>query len=133
MTTAFTPDEYTVLVVDGDCEVCAQLTALLHKAGYRARAFQSGEEMLGEIDELPGRVCLITEMNLPGMSGLELISRLRQANISAPAVILTHLSDVATAVRAMRDRVSDYLIKPYVERDLINRLQSALQRQYAPG
>jgi FixJ family two-component response regulator len=47
-----------------------------------------------------------------------------------PVVVLTRLSDVATAVRAIRDSVSDYLLKPYVERDLINRVQKALLKQH---
>lgn len=130
MASEITPDECTVLVVDSDCRVCADLIALLRRAGYRAKAFQSGEEVLDEIGDYPGQLCIITEIKLPGMTGLELISRLRQAKIKAPTVILTGLGDVATAVRAMRDSVADYLVKPYIERDLINRVQSALRRQH---
>ncbi len=131
MAAEFAPQEYTVLVVDSDCQLCASLSALLQKAGYRTRTFRSGEEVLDEVGKLPARACIITEIELPGIDGLELISRLRKANITAPMVILTALGDVATAVRAMRDSVADYLVKPYVERDLVNRLQSVLVRQSA--
>jgi FixJ family two-component response regulator len=127
----FTPGDYTVLVVDSDRRVCADLTALLERAGYRAQVFHSGEALLQAVTAYPGNVCVISEVELPGMSGLELISRLRQARIGAPVVILTRLGDVATAVRAMRDNVSDYLVKPYVERDLIDRLRTALTRDQA--
>ncbi|MCC7329399.1 MAG: response regulator [Gammaproteobacteria bacterium] len=127
----FLPSDYTVLVVDGDPRDSADLKALLERAGYRARTFRSGEALLEDLPACGENCCLIAEVELPGMTGLELISRLRQDNILAPAVILTRLGDVPTAVRAMRADVADYLTKPYVERDLIDRLRSALLRQRA--
>jgi FixJ family two-component response regulator len=130
MVSQFLPGEYTVLVVDDDRKFCAELTSLLRRAGYGARAFHSAEAVLEAISEYPDHVCVISEIQLPGMTGLELISRLRQARVMTPVVVLTRLSDVATAVRAIRDSVSDYLLKPYVERDLINRVQKALLKQH---
>lgn len=130
MGSQFAPSDYTVLVVDSDPRVCVELTSLLERAGYRARTFHSGEALLRAIAAYPDKVCVIAEVELPGMTGIELIARLRQEKIDAPVVILTRLADVATAVRAMRDRVSDYLVKPYVERDLINRLRTALTRAH---
>jgi two-component system response regulator FixJ len=129
MGSEFAPGNYTVLVVDSDPHVCADLTALLERAGYRTRVFHSGEALLQAIRACPAEVCVISEVELPGMTGLELIERLRREHIDAPALILTRLPDVATAVRAMRDSVADYLVKPYVERDLINRLRAALERR----
>lgn len=131
MASMFAPSDYTVFVVDSDPEVCADLTALLQRAGYRTRTFHSAEELLGSIAAGTPHACVIAEVELPGMTGLELIARLRQDNVDAPVVILTRLSDVPTAVRAMRDSVADYLTKPYVERDLIQRLRNALTRQAA--
>jgi len=128
MASPFAPSDYTVLVVDSDPKVCADLTALLERTGYHTRTYDSGESLLRAIGGCPSPVCVIAEVELPGMTGLELIARLRHKNIDAPVVILTRLSDVATAVRAMRDSVADYLTKPYVERDLIRRLQNALTR-----
>ena len=131
MSGLFAPSDYTVLVVDSDPQVCADLTALLARAGYHTRTYHSGEALLKAIGACPAQACVISEVELPGMTGLELISRLRKEHIDTPVVILTRLSDVATAVRAMRDSVADYLTKPYVERDLINRLQLALSKQAA--
>jgi FixJ family two-component response regulator len=131
MGSQFVPSDFTVLIVDSDQRMCAELSTLLERAGYRTRTFHSGEALLQVIDTAAANVCVIAEVELPGMTGLELISRLRQENIEAPVIILTRLSDVATAVRAMRDNVSDYLVKPYVERDLINRLRTALLKQQA--
>jgi len=121
--------DYTVWVADSDQAACARLVALLERAGYRTRSFSSGEALLQVADELPPNAGLIAEVELPGMTGLELIASLRDRRIEVPVLILTRLSDVATAVRAMRDRVSDYLVKPYVERDLVNRLRSALLKR----
>jgi FixJ family two-component response regulator len=127
----FEPGDYTVFVVDDDPRLCAELTALLERAGYHARAFHSAEAALEALAAHPDNVGVIAEIELPGMSGLDLISRFREQHLTAPIMILTGLGDVATAVRAMRERVSDYLVKPYVERDLINRLRNALLKQYA--
>jgi FixJ family two-component response regulator len=131
MASQFAPGDYTILIVDSDRRVCAELAALLARAGYQTRTYHSGEALLEAISAYPNKFCVIAEVELPGMTGLELISSLRKAKIEAPVVILTRLSDVATAVRAMRDNVSDYLVKPYVERDLINRLRTALTRSHA--
>ncbi|MCC7258144.1 MAG: response regulator [Gammaproteobacteria bacterium] len=129
MGSQFAPSDYTVLVVDSDPQVCAELTSLLERVGYHTRTYHSGEALLQSITAIPEPACVIAEVELPGMTGLELITRLRQNNILAPILILTRLGDVATAVRAMRDRVADYLTKPYVDRDLVNRLQNALLRE----
>ncbi len=129
MGTQFLPSDYTVLVVDSDPRDSADLKALLERTGYQTRTYHSGEALLREIPACGENCAVIAEVELPGMTGLELISRLRQDNILAPAVILTKLGDVPTAVRAMRADVSDYLTKPYVERDLIERLRSALLRE----
>lgn len=129
MDTAFLPSSYTVLVVDSDPQDSADLKALLERSGYRTRTYHSGEALLRELPECDHNCCLISEVELPGMTGLELISRLRQGKRFVPALILTRLGDVPTAVRAMRSDVADYLTKPYVERDLIERLRQALLRE----
>lgn len=126
------PGNYTVYVLDSDQQFCSELTALLERAGYRVRAFQSAGDLITAVTAHPENAGVITEMELPGMTGLDLISRFRTENLRVPVMILTRLGDVATAVRAMRARVADYLLKPYVERDLINRLRIALLKQYQP-
>lgn len=126
------PANYTVYVLDSDEQFCQELTALLERAGYRVQAFQSAGDLINAVTAHPENAGVITEMELPGMTGLDLISRFRKENLRVPIMILTRLGDVATAVRAMRARVADYLLKPYVERDLINRLRIALLKQYEP-
>lgn len=129
----FVPGNYTVYILDSDPELCADLTALLARAGYRAQVFQSAGDLITAVAAQPQNIGVITEMELPGISGLDLITRLRNENLRVPIMILTRLGDVAMAVRAMRARVADYLLKPYVDRDLINRLRVALLREYEPS
>lgn len=126
MDSAFLPSNYTVLVVDSNPRDRADLTALLERTGYRTQTYASGEDLLQGLPRDDGNFCVIAEVELPGMNGIELISQLRRDNVLVPAVILTRLDDVPTAVRALRSDVADYLTKPYVERDLITRLRQAL-------
>lgn len=133
MGSQFAPSRYTVLIVDSDPRIRAELSALLERAGYQTRAYVSAEALLNGIDTLPERSGVIAEIELPGMSGLELATRLREQKIDAPMMILTRLGDVATAVRALRTSVADYLTKPYIERDLINRLETMLTKQSIPN
>jgi FixJ family two-component response regulator len=128
----FNASDYTVWIADSDQAAAAGLAALLQRAGYRTRTFHSGEAVLEAAEAWPPRSCLIADMELPGITGLELVARLRERHVEVPVLILTRLGDVATAVRAMRERVSDYLVKPYVERDLVARLRNALVRDRAP-
>ena len=71
--------------------------------------------------------CVISEMDLPGMNGLDLYTALRERHVGLPFIILTGDSDVTRAVSALRHKVSDYVVKPVVERDLITRVRDALR------
>lgn len=116
---------YTVLLVDSDADSRAAVADSLRRAGFRTRTYSEAEELLDRLDEVARPACVIAELELPGMNGIDLSQQLRE---QLPVIILTADGDVATAVRALRGNVLDYLTKPYVERDLITRLQSALSR-----
>jgi two-component system response regulator FixJ len=125
MASTFLPSQYLVFVVDGQERHRVEISALLNKVGYPTRAFASAEDVLAAVDrELPS--CVISEVALPGMGGLDLTRALRSRNCLAPVIILTDQSDVPTAVAALRTSVADYLTRPFVERDLVNRLRAAL-------
>ena len=117
--------DYTVLLVDSDTHSRAAVADSLHRAGFRTRAYDQAEELLDGLDEVALPACVIAELDLPGMNGIDLSQQLRE---QLPVIILTAAGDVASAVRALRGNVLDYLTKPYVERDLITRLQAALSR-----
>jgi len=119
------PQNYTVLLVDSDPQSRAAVAESLHRAGFRTRAYSEAEELLDRLDEIARPACVIAELDLPGMNGIDLSQQLRE---QLPVIILTAAGDVSTAVRALRGNVLDYLTKPYVERDLIARLQAALSR-----
>lgn len=123
-----TSQNYTVLLVDSDAHSRAAVAESLHRAGFRTRAYDQAEELLDGLDDVVRPACVIAEMDLPGMNGIDLSQQLRE---QLPVIILTGAGDVATAVRALRGNVLDYLTKPYVERDLITRLQAALSRHGA--
>ena len=116
---------YTVLLVDSDVRSNAAVAASLQRAGYHIRSYERAETLLTNLDQVTPPACVIAEFELPGMNGIDLSLQLGQR---MPVIILTATGDVATAVRAMRGNVADYLVKPYVERDLIKRLQSVLRR-----
>jgi two-component system response regulator FixJ len=116
---------YTVLLVDNDARSNAAVAASLRRAGYHIRAYDRAETLLEDLDQVTPPACVIAEFELPGMNGIELSLQLNQR---MPVIILTATGDVATAVRALRGNVADYLVKPYVERDLIMRLQLVLRR-----
>jgi two-component system response regulator FixJ len=120
-----TSQNYTVLLVDNDARSRAAVADSLHRAGFQTRAFDKAEELLDTLDDVARPACVIAELHLPGMNGIDLSQQLRE---QLPVIILTAAGDVATAVRALRGNVLDYLTKPYVERDLITRLQAALSR-----
>lgn len=124
----FAANKFTVLVVDGDSRDRSEIVALLERVGFNIETYDSAEALLEAVDETTSRACVISEMSLPGMSGLELTHSLRARHIQLPVIILTTHADVATAVNAIRSSVSDYLMKPFVERDLVNRLRAVIAR-----
>jgi two-component system response regulator FixJ len=120
--------DYTVLLVDGDSALRGEVAKLLRRVGFRIRDFERGEELLEVPRHALDGSCVISEMALPGMSGLELARSLRDRAISIPFIILTAHADVAMAVHAMRNEVADFLLKPVMERELVRRVTGALER-----
>jgi FixJ family two-component response regulator len=115
-----------VFVVDDDGEVRAGLSRLLGAAGYQVRTFDSAESFLvGHDDEMQG--CLLLDINMPGMSGLEL-QRTLDGLSSRPIVFLTGHGDIPASVRAMKEGAVDFLTKPFDPMQLCAALDQALQR-----
>ena len=114
-----------VYVVDSDPAVREGLQSLLAGAATQVCVYPSAEAFLADLPTTP-RGCLITEVNLPGMNGLELLERLHELNVRLPVIMLASFSDVPTAVRAMRGGALDFIDKPFVDRILRNRVRQAL-------
>ena len=90
-----------VHVIDDESDVCEALKVLLHTAGMEARTYASAEEFLSEV-KLSRPLCLLVDLRLPGMSGLDLVRHLQQRPMCPVVVMITGHGDVPLAVRAMR-------------------------------
>lgn len=120
-------NEPTVFVVDDDQAVRDSLCWLIEAAGLNVKACESATEFLAQYDpQWPG--CLVLDIRLPGMSGLELQRELIQRQINVPIIIITGHGDVSTAVRAMKAGAIDFIEKPFSDQLLIQRVRDALER-----
>lgn len=123
------PDEKrpTVYVIDADPAVRDGLQSLLRQLSLEVEAFSSAESFLAQ-PELAKRACVVTEVQLPGLGGLELQSELKSRGVDLPVIVLASRGDVATAVRALRAGAVDFIEKPFVDRVLTERIKEALAR-----
>jgi FixJ family two-component response regulator len=118
-------------VVDGDQGVQHGVRSLLGTLGVAVRCYSSAEQFLDTVDlGLPG--CVITEVHLPGISGLDLQEALRRRGVDYPVIVLASDADVPIAVRAMALGAVDFIEKPFVDRVLIARVKQALRTTSAP-
>ena len=121
------PQAPTVFVVDDDEGVRNSLRFLLKSVGLTARTLSSASEFLDTYTpSQPG--CLILDVRMPGMSGLELQERLNARGAVIPVIFITGHGDVPMAVEAMQQGAFDFLQKPFRDQDLIDRIQRALER-----
>ena len=120
----------TVFVVDDDAAVRRSLTRLLRSAGWNAEAFASAGDFL-ERAPLAVTGCLLLDVQLPGMNGLELHERMADAGINLPVVFLTGKGDIPMSVRAMKHGAVDFLVKPVDQDVLFQALGQAISRQAA--
>ncbi|MFQ6548466.1 response regulator transcription factor [Aestuariibius sp. 2305UL40-4] len=118
-------DPTEILIVDDDQAVAASLEALLQSWGYRTRIFQSGEDLLGCAD--PGGECLLLDVRLPGIDGLTVLEALRTRGDVIPVILMTGHGDIDMAVRAMRGGAQDFIEKPFHDKDLIDRIKTAVE------
>lgn len=116
-----------VFVVDDDNHLRANIRLLLEEEGYEVEDFASGEEFLAGFE--PGRPgCLLIDSYLPGMKGLELLRRLKDAEQHLPTIMITGRSDVPTAVQAMKSGASDFLDKPFDRIELLTSIERAVEQ-----
>lgn len=120
-----TIEQQTVLVVDDDAGVRNSLSMLLESVELPHRLYGSATELLVEVEDLP-RGCLVLDIRMPGMSGLELQAELRRREVGLPIIFITGHGDIAMAVRAMRHGALDFIPKPYSDQDLLDRIHEAL-------
>ena len=119
-----------VFVVDDDASVREGLGSLIRSAGLRVETFASAQEFLVRPRaDVPS--CLVLDVRLPGLSGLDLQKRLAEVNIEIPIVFITGHGDVPTSVQAMKAGAVEFLTKPFVDQDLLDAIQQAIKRDRA--
>jgi len=119
------PSEPAIFVVDDDVGMRDSLTILLESSGYRVRAFESAVAFL--TSDGPGQSgCVVTDVRMPGMDGLELQDQLRSRQSSLPMILMTGHADVPLAVRAMKAGAVDFLEKPFEDTALLDSVRRAL-------
>ena len=120
-------DDTTVFVVDDDPAIRKSLRWLVESVGFSVQTFPSAMEFLDGYDPtVPG--CLVLDMRMPGLSGLELQEKLCRESQQIPIIVLTGYGDVPMAIRAMKNGAVDFLEKPVSDHVLLVHIQSALAR-----
>jgi FixJ family two-component response regulator len=116
-----------VFVVDDDAAVRESLKNLIRSVGLRVELFASAQEFLrSKRPDLPG--CLVLDVRLPGLSGLDLQKRTSDAGIEIPIIFITGHGDIPMSVRAMKAGAVEFLTKPFRDQDLLDAIQQALER-----
>jgi FixJ family two-component response regulator len=114
----------TVFVIDDDVEVRASIQALLKSAGLHSESFGTAEEFLrNDVPNAPS--CLVLDVSLPGVGGLELQRQLADAGVLIPIIFITGHGDIPMTVKAMKTGAVEFLTKPFVDEDLLSAIQQA--------
>ena len=117
----------TVFIVDDDLSVRESLELLLSAVGFNVKTYPSAQKFLEGVS--PGASgCLVTDLRMPGMSGLELQERCVGAGVFLPIIFITGHGTVPTSVRAMKAGAIDFLEKPFEEQDLLNAINRAIEQ-----
>jgi RNA polymerase sigma factor (sigma-70 family) len=116
-----------VFIVDDDASVREALKSLIRSVGLHVELFGSATEFL-EAQRPDAPSCLVLDVRLPGISGLDLQRRLADANVHVPIIIITGHGDIPMSVRAMKAGAIEFLSKPFRDQDLLDAIQVALER-----
>ena len=128
---AFMDANPTVYVIDDDQAARESVVALVGLKGIKAQAFASAEEFLEQFDAAEAAGCLVVDVRMAGMSGIELLQHLQSRRSTLPVIVITGYADVPMAVRAMQAGALTFLEKPCQEQELWQAIQQALDREQA--
>ncbi|HVQ41370.1 MAG TPA: response regulator [Vicinamibacterales bacterium] len=122
----------TVFIVDDDLSVRRSLRRLVISVGYNVQLFSSAEEVLA-VTDWPKACCLIVDVSMPGMTGVELVDALRAASRNVPVILSSGYSDAATLARARQSDVFAFLPKPFRAHELLPLLARMCEPAAVPG
>jgi len=121
---ALQPLVQTVYLIEDDASVCEALCDLLESAGIGVQRFGSAEEFLGSLTaDMPG--CLVLDVRLPGLSGMELQTRLAETGIPIPIIIMTAHGDIPMVRKALKAGAVEFLTKPFQDSELLEAIDQA--------
>lgn len=120
-------DVPTVFIVDDDADVRESLQELFESVGLHSQSFGTAHDFLAAVRG-NGLSCLILDVRLPGISGLDLQHELRKGKMSLPVIFLTAHADVPMSVKAMKSGAVEFLTKPFRQQDLLDAVQRSLAR-----
>jgi FixJ family two-component response regulator len=120
------PDNPTVFIVDDDARMRAAMQRLMKTVGLHSESFATPQDFLRQ--QLPdGPTCLVLDVRLPGMSGLEVQSQLKDAGAQIPIIFITSHGDIPMTVKAMKSGAVEFLTKPFRDQDLLDAIHQALK------
>ena len=117
----------TVFIIDDDRAVRQSIQDLVESVGLRAESFATGQGFLS-FKRPDGPCCLVLDVRLPGMSGLDFQRQLAAAGVQIPIIFITGHGDIPMTVKAMKSGAVEFLTKPFRDQDLLDAIQQALQR-----
>jgi FixJ family two-component response regulator len=120
----------TVFIIDDDGGMRQAIQDLVESVGLRAESFSTGEEFLTK-QRTDGPCCLVLDVRLPQMSGLDFQQQLSEIGLQIPIVFITAHGDIPMSVRALKSGAVEFLTKPFRDQDLLDAIQQALQRDRA--
>ncbi len=123
----------TVFLVDDDDSVRKALVRLIRSAGYEVKGFASAQEFIGSKPEDTAGACLVLDVRMPGINGLDLQNALRAANVPIPVIFITGHGDIPMSVQAMKAGAVDFLSKPVQAKALLRAIDHALARAALEG
>src|SRR5690349_4686080 len=117
----------TVFVIDDDASVRAAIEGMLKSVGLRSKSFGTTQEFVIS-KQMDGPSCLVLDVRLPGISGLEFQRKLADAGFQIPIIFITGHGDIPMSVRAMKSGAVEFLTKPFRDQDLLDAIYQALHR-----
>jgi two-component system response regulator FixJ len=123
-------DKITIHIIDDDAAMRDSLAFLLDVNGYATKSWETANDFLKDVTaQMPS--CVISDIRMPGMNGIELVRKLRSQGIGFPVILITGHGDVALAVEAMKAGASDFIEKPFDDAELLRAIHAALDARPA--
>lgn len=121
-------NNFTISIIDDEKAICDALRWLFQSVKFNVETYEDGYKFLEKYKaNTPG--CIIMDVRLPGLSGLELLEELKQQKIHLPVIIITGYGDIQMAVRAMKVGAKDFILKPFNEQCLLETVQKLFKNR----